>query len=187
MGLARYQAKRHFDRTPEPRGAQPRARKSGLRFVVQKHAATALHYDLRLEMEGVLRSWAVTKEPSAELGVKRLAVHTEDHPLEYASFEGDIPEPEYGAGHVDIWDRGTWVPADEPVPAYRRGRLKFTLKGRKLKGQWALVRMGNAQTRKRDLWLLMKLEDRPAATPPAAARIARKRPPRDQSASRAAR
>jgi bifunctional non-homologous end joining protein LigD len=166
MGLARYHAKRHFERTPEPQGKQPHARRSGLRFVVQKHAATALHYDLRLEMEGVLRSWAVTKEPTEELGVKRLAVHTEDHPPEYASFEGDIPEPECGAGHVEIWDRGTWIPDDEPVAAFRRGRLKFTLKGRKLKGAWALVRMGNAQTRKRDLWLLMKLADRPRAAPP---------------------
>ena len=186
MGLARYHAKRRFERTPEPRGARPRSRKSGLRFVVQKHAATALHYDFRLEMEGVLRSWAVTKEPSAELGVKRLAVHTEDHPLEYASFEGDIPEPEYGAGHVDLWDRGTWMPEDEPVPAYRRGRLRFRLKGRKLKGLWALVRMGNAQTRKRDLWLLMKLEDKPRAAPPQsrAARPARRQ---DQSFGRASR
>jgi len=166
MGLARYHAKRHFDRTPEPQGKQPDARRSGLRFVVQKHAATSLHYDFRLEMEGVLRSWAVTKEPTEELGVKRLAVHTEDHPLEYASFEGEIPEPEYGAGHVEIWDRGTWIPDDEPVAAFRRGRLKFTLKGRKLKGAWALVRMGNAQTRKRDLWLLMKLADRTRASPP---------------------
>lgn len=190
MGLARYHAKRHFDRTPEPRGevsdpvrggGRPRqARRKGLRFVVQKHAAAALHYDFRLEMEGVLRSWAVTKEPTAELGVKRLAVHTEDHPLGYASFEGDIPEPEYGAGHVDIWDRGTWIPEDEPVPAYRRGRLKFALKGKKLKGAWALVRMGNAQTRKRDLWLLMKLEDKKRAVPPA-------RGERDQSFRRAER
>ena len=185
MTLARYHAKRRFDRTPEPRGNEPRARKSGLRFVVQKHAATSLHYDFRLEMEGVLRSWAVTKEPTAELGVKRLAVRTEDHPLEYASFEGDIPEPEYGAGHVDIWDRGTWIPEDEPVPAYRRGRLKFTLRGKRLKGAWALVRMGNAQTRKRDLWLLMKLEDRPRAESPAAS-IERKRAPRAQESARRA-
>ena len=184
MGLARYHAKRHFDRTPEPRGHAPRTRKSGLRFVVQKHAATSLHYDFRLEMEGVLRSWAVTKEPTEELGVKRLAVHTEDHPLEYASFEGDIPEPEYGAGHVDIWDRGTWIPDDEPVPAFRRGRLRFTLKGRKLKGAWALVRMGNAQTRKRDLWLLMKLDDRPRAAPPARAPRKRALPKEERRAAR---
>jgi bifunctional non-homologous end joining protein LigD len=166
MGLQQYNSKRHFDRTAEPRGRIARSAPERLRFVVQKHAASTLHYDFRLEMEGVLRSWAVTKEPTEELGVKRLAVHTEDHPLEYASFEGDIPEPEYGAGHVDIWDRGTWIPDDEPVAAFRRGRLKFTLKGRKLKGAWALVRMGNAQTRKRDLWLLMKLAERPRAAPP---------------------
>ena len=183
MGLARYHAKRHFDRTPEPHGAKAgrsrAARGKALRFVVQKHAATSLHYDFRLEMEGVLRSWAVTKEPSREPGEKRLAVRTEDHPLEYASFEGDIPEPEYGAGHVDIWDRGTWIPADAPLTAYRRGRLKFELKGRKLKGSWALVRMGNAQTRKRDLWLLMKLNDQPRVAPGAA----RKRAPRNEARS----
>ena len=184
MGLARYHAKRDFDRTPEPHGRESRARKSGLRFVVQKHAATSLHYDFRLEMEGVLRSWAVTKEPSEEPGVKRLAVHTEDHPLEYASFEGDIPDPAYGGGHVDLWDRGTWIPEDDPIAAFRRGRLKFTLKGKRLKGAWALVRMGNAQTRKRDLWLLMKLEDRPrAASPTRTGRKRAARPPRAQDPS----
>ena len=117
MGLQRYQAKRHFDRTPEPRGSvEPRARRSErLRFVVQKHAASTLHYDFRLEMDGVLKSWAVTKEPAADSAVKRLAVRTEDHPLEYADFEGDIPEREYGAGHVDLWDQGSWVPDDAPL------------------------------------------------------------------------
>ena len=159
MGLQQYNAKRHFDRTPEPRGRPARSSPERLRFVIQKHKASTLHYDFRLEMEGVLRSWAVTKEPDEDPGVKRLAVRTEDHPLEYASFEGDIPKPEYGAGHVDIWDEGRWVPEEAPVPAFRRGRLKFELKGRRLKGRWALVRMGNAQTRKKDLWLLMKLRD----------------------------
>jgi bifunctional non-homologous end joining protein LigD len=110
-------------------------------------------------MEGVLKSWAVTKEPAADAAVKRLAVRTEDHPLEYADFEGDIPEREYGAGHVDLWDRGTWVPEEAAVASLRRGKLKFELKGRRLKGRWALVRMGNASTRKKDLWLLMKLAD----------------------------
>ncbi|MGZ5660598.1 MAG: DNA polymerase ligase N-terminal domain-containing protein [Usitatibacter sp.] len=159
MGLARYHAKRHFDRTPEPRGEVVRSAPGSLRFVVQKHAANALHYDFRLEIDGVLKSWAVTKEPAVDPLVKRLAVHTEDHPVEYADFEGDIPESEYGGGHMDIWDRGSWIPAEAPLAAYRRGRLKFELKGTRLKGMWALVRMGNAQTRKRDLWLLMKLED----------------------------
>lgn len=161
MGLQRYQAKRHFDRTPEPRGSvEPRARRSErLRFVVQKHAASTLHYDFRLEMDGVLKSWAVTKEPAADSAVKRLAVRTEDHPLEYADFEGDIPEREYGAGHVDLWDQGSWVPDDAPLTAMRRGKLTFELKGRRMKGRWALIRMGNASTRKKDLWLLVKLAD----------------------------
>jgi bifunctional non-homologous end joining protein LigD len=167
MSLQRYHAKRHFDRTPEPRGAVARERTKGnLCFVVQKHAAATLHYDFRLEMDGVLKSWAVPKDPSPDPEHKRLAVRTEDHPLEYARFEGDIPAPEYGAGHVDIWDEGTWIPEEAPLPAYRRGRLKFELKGRRLQGRWALVRMGNAQTRKKDLWLLMKLEDDAREAPP---------------------
>ena len=161
MGLQRYQAKRHFDRTPEPRGSVPaRARRAErLKFVVQKHAASTLHYDFRLEMDGVLKSWAVTKEPAEDGAVKRLAVRTEDHPLEYANFEGDIPEREYGAGHVDLWDQGAWVPDEPPLTAMRRGKLTFELKGRRMKGRWALIRMGNASTRKKDLWLLMKVRD----------------------------
>jgi len=160
MGLQRYQAKRHFDRTSEPQGRVHATRAAGrARFVVQKHAASTLHYDLRLEMDGVLKSWAVTKEPTDDTSVKRLAVRTEDHPLEYADFEGDIPENEYGAGHVDLWDQGTWATEEAPVAALRRGKLKFELKGRRMKGRWALVRMGNASTRKKDLWLLMKLAD----------------------------
>jgi bifunctional non-homologous end joining protein LigD len=159
MGLQRYHAKRDFDRTPEPRGRVARSPAARLRFVVQKHAASTLHYDLRLELDGVLKSWAITKEPSSDPTVKRLAVHTEDHPVEYAEFEGDIPEDEYGAGHMDIWDEGTWTPADAPLTAYRRGRLKFELKGKRLKGRWTLIRMGNASTRKKDLWLLVKLAD----------------------------
>jgi bifunctional non-homologous end joining protein LigD len=156
--LQRYQAKRHFDRTPEPSGRVERSR-DRLRFVVQKHAASTLHYDFRLEIDGVLKSWAVTKEPSADHAVKRLAVRTEDHPVEYAEFEGDIPPQEYGGGHVDLWDAGTWVPEEAPLTAFRRGKLEFELNGKRLKGRWALVRMGNAQTRKKDLWLLMKRED----------------------------
>ena len=160
MGLERYQAKRDFDRTPEPRGSVARDGSiERARFVVQKHAASRLHYDFRLEMDGVLKSWAVTKEPSTDTSVKRLAVRTEDHPVEYADFEGDIPEGEYGAGHMDVWDEGRWIPDEAPLTALRRGRLKFELRGRKLKGRWALVRMGNASTCKKDLWLLMKLAD----------------------------
>jgi bifunctional non-homologous end joining protein LigD len=160
MGLQRYQAKRHFDRTPEPRGSVARVRTAEcLRFVVQKHAASRLHYDFRLEIDGVLKSWAVTKEPSIDVAVKRLAVRTEDHPVEYADFEGDIPEREYGGGHVDLWDQGAWIPEESPLTALRRGRIKFELKGRRLKGRWTLIRMGNASTRKKDLWLLMKLDD----------------------------
>jgi len=158
--LQRYHQKRHFDRTPEPRGIVAReTRPHKLRFVVQKHAASTLHYDFRLELDGVLKSWAVPRDPSLGPSQKRLAVRTEDHPLEYAHFEGDIPEGEYGGGHMDIWDEGSWIPEEAPLAAYRRGKLKFELKGRRLKGHWALVRMGNAQTRKKDLWLLMKRED----------------------------
>jgi bifunctional non-homologous end joining protein LigD len=159
MSLERYNAKRHFERTPEPRGTVMRSRGAAkLRFVVQKHAASTLHYDFRLEMDGVLKSWAVTKEPTDDPAVKRLAVRTEDHPLDYAQFEGDIPGNEYGAGHVDRWDEGQWVPEEEPLPALRRGRLKFGLKGKRMRGRWALIRMGNAATRKKDLWLLMKVD-----------------------------
>lgn len=158
MGLQRYHLKRDFDVTPEPQGSV--ARSTGkLRFVVQKHAATSLHYDFRLEMDGVLKSWAIPKEPVADPAHKRLAIRTEDHPLEYASFEGDIPEDQHGGGHVDLWDEGTWIPEGSPITGYRRGHLKFELKGRRLKGSWALVRMGNAQTRKKDLWLLVKRHD----------------------------
>jgi bifunctional non-homologous end joining protein LigD len=157
MGLQRYREMRDFRRTPEPRGTVVRSH-GPLRFVVQKHAATGLHYDFRLEIDGVLKSWAVPKGPSEDPAEKRLAVHTEDHPVEYAGFEGKIPEGEYGAGVMHIWDEGTWIPDAPPVAAYRRGRLAFELKGRRLKGHWTLVRMGNAQTAKKDLWLLVRRE-----------------------------
>jgi len=160
VGLQRYNEKRDFSRTPEPRGNAAPSPAKALCFVVQKHSASTLHYDFRLEMEGVLKSWAIPKEPVADPSQKRLAVRTEDHPIEYASFEGVIPEGEYGGGHVDIWDAGTWIPEGAAVTAYRRGSLEFELKGKRLKGRWALVRMGNAQTRKKDLWLLVKRADK---------------------------
>jgi bifunctional non-homologous end joining protein LigD len=165
MSLERYRAKRNFERTPEPRGAVARPG-TRLRFVVQKHAASNLHYDFRLEMEGVLRSWAIPKEPGTDPAQKRLAVQTEDHPVEYADFKGDIPKGEYGGGHMEIWDHGTWIPEMDPVAAYRRGSLGFELKGKRLKGRWTLTRIGNAQTRKKDLWLLIKRSDEARERPP---------------------
>ena len=134
--LATYNDKRDFTQTAEPRGRK--ARKAGRSFVIQKHAATRLHYDLRLEMDGVLKSWAVTKGPSLVAGEKRLAVHVEDHPLDYGTFEGTIPKGNYGAGAVIVWDRGTWTPVDGD---YAKGKLEFELKGEKLSGRWHLVRM----------------------------------------------
>ena len=131
---------------------------SKLRFVVQKHHASTLHYDFRLEMDGVLKSWAIPREPDRDPAQKRLAVPTKDHPLGSARFEGD--DPENDSGPVELWDAGTWKPEEAPLPAYRRGQLKFALQGRRLKGRWALVRMGNAQTRKKDLWMLMKISQR---------------------------
>lgn len=167
MGLQRYRQKRDFGRTPEPRGeAVPRsavrARSSDLpRFVIQKHRASSLHFDLRLEIDGVLKSWAIPRDPSDDTVPKHLALQTEDHPVEYAGFEGDIPG-EYGAVPMDIWDRGTWVPEGSALASLRRGTLKFELKGKRMKGRWALVRMGNATTRKKDLWLLVKRAERNA-------------------------
>ena len=152
MGLQRDQAGRRFDRTPQPSGQVARARSAApMRFVVQKHAAATLHYDLRLEMDGVLKSWAVTKEPSGDASIKRLAVRTGDQPLELADFDGDMAEPP--------WDQGTWLPEEAPLTSLRRGKLTFELKGRRMKGRWTLMRMGNASTRKKDLWLLTKLAD----------------------------
>jgi bifunctional non-homologous end joining protein LigD len=158
--LAEYNRKRHFGVTPEPRGTA-RAREGGrpLQFVVQKHRATALHYDFRLEHRGVMLSWAVPKGPAPDPGVKRLAMETEPHPLDYNEFEGVIPEGEYGGGTVMIWDRGTWEPEVPDVgAALAKGELKFRLHGRKLAGSWVLVRTRNRQ------WLLIKHRDRFAST-----------------------
>src|SRR4029450_3910011 len=137
--LAEYRAKRDFTKTSEPKGKETRRRAS--LFVVQKHDASRLHYDFRLELDGVLKSWAVAKGPSLVPGEKRLAIHVEDHPLSYGEFEGTIPEGEYGGGTVMLWDRGSWQPEGDPRKSYAKGRLTFRLDGEKLKGIWHLVRM----------------------------------------------
>jgi bifunctional non-homologous end joining protein LigD len=158
MGLQEYKRKRNFSVTSEPAGQVQAA--PGSSFVIQKHAATRLHYDFRLEMEGVLRSWAVPKGPSLDPGEKRLAVHVEDHPLEYGDFEGIIPKGQYGGGTVLLWDRGTWIPEGDPVKAYRKGHLKFRLQGEKLHGGWHLVRLhGERAGEDKENWLLFKDND----------------------------
>lgn len=166
MALETYRRKRDFGATDEPAGTDRRGQ--GDAFVVQKHAARRLHYDLRLEIGGVLASWAVTKGPSLVPGEKRLAVHVEDHPLDYADFEGAIPKGQYGGGEVIVWDRGRWEPEGDPARGLRKGRLDFTLEGAKLKGRWHLVRMGGKPGEKRENWLLIKGSDaaaRDAADP----------------------
>src|SRR6187549_3826097 len=161
MALEEYKRKRNFRSTPEPEGKVKKVK--GQSFVIQKHAATRLHYDFRLEMEGVLRSWAVPKGPSLDPGEKRLAVHVEDHPLDYGGFEGVIPKGQYGGGTVLLWDRGAWVPEGDPVAAYKKGHLKFRLEGEKLHGGWNLVRMGGRrQEDGPDNWLLIKEKDETA-------------------------
>lgn len=158
-GLAEYKRKRDFTRTPEP---APRPARSATRrsFVIQKHRATALHYDFRLEIGDAMPSWAVPKGPSFDPSQKRLAMQVEDHPLEYAGFEGVIPEGEYGGGTVMIWDEGTYEMLDDvdPAAALKKGELRFTLEGRKLKGRWTLVRTGPQK------WLLIKGRDTYADT-----------------------
>src|SRR6188472_4421297 len=138
--LSTYRKKRDFRVTAEPKGevAAPGKR---LSFVIQKHAASRLHYDFRLELDGTLKSWAVPKGPSLDPTVRRMAVHVEDHPLSYASFEGTIPKGQYGAGTVIVWDRGDWAPVGDPNAGYRQGKLKFDLHGEKLRGRWNLVRI----------------------------------------------
>jgi bifunctional non-homologous end joining protein LigD len=167
MGLKAYQDKRRFSKTPEPRGeAAPESQTGGRLFVVQKHQARRLHYDFRLELNGVLLSWAVPKGPSLNPREKRLAVQVEDHPVEYADFEGVIPEGQYGAGTVLLWDAGYWIEDGDAVEGLRRGELKFRLEGRKLKGGWALVRMtGRGWRNGKDKWLLIKRKDESADLP----------------------
>jgi bifunctional non-homologous end joining protein LigD len=161
MGLQQYWKKRNFKETPEPRG-KPKAASERLQFVIQKHAASRLHYDFRLELDGTLKSWAVPKGPSLDPGQRRLAVHVEDHPLDYADFEGIIPAKQYGGGTVMVWDRGYWSPIGDPRAAYRRGRLKFHLMGEKLRGVWNLVRMGPRSGEDKENWLLIKEQDQEA-------------------------
>jgi bifunctional non-homologous end joining protein LigD len=163
MALTEYRRKRDFKVTPEPTGGSHAKEKSGLRvFVVQKHRATSLHYDFRLEWNGTLLSWAVPKGPSPDPSIKRLAMQVEDHPLEYASFEGVIHEGEYGGGTVMVWDEGTWAPEVPDVnEALKKGDLKFTLHGKKLKGSWVLVRTrGFGSKPSKTSWLLIKHRDK---------------------------
>ena len=156
--LAEYKAKRDFGKTPEP--GPKRGKAKGNSFVIQKHAARRTHFDFRLEHDGVLKSWAVTRGPSLDSHEKRLAVRTEDHPLEYGGFEGVIPKGEYGGGPVMIWDRGTWEPIGDPDEGLAKGDLKFRLHGDRLKGDFVLVRMKKDRTGgKRENWLLIKKRD----------------------------
>ena len=157
MALEEYSRKRDFKNTPEPPPGRIKTRKEGLSYLVQKHDATRLHYDFRLELDGVLLSWAVTKGPSLNPADKRLAVRTEDHPLSYGTFEGTIPQGEYGGGTVMMWDEGTWEPKSDPHAGLERGHLSFVLHGERLKGGWGLIRMRGDG--KRENWLLVKEND----------------------------
>ena len=155
--LVAYKEKRNFAKTSEPKGKLQTG--GGDRFCVQKHDATRLHYDLRLELDGVLKSWAVTRGPSLVPGEKRLSVHTEDHPMEYLTFEGVIPKGEYGGGTMIVWDQGRWRPDGDPRKGYAKGHLDFTLEGQRLKGRWHLVRMRPRPREKKEQWLLIKGDD----------------------------
>ena len=157
--LETYDAKRDFKLTAEPAG-KVESSESGNIFMVQKHDATRLHWDLRLEVDGVLKSWAVTKGPSPDPDIKRLAVRTEDHPLAYATFEGTIPKAEYGGGTVMLWDRGHWAPIKgKKASDLEDGHLHFTLDGERMKGEWLLIRLKPRGNEKRENWLLRKLQD----------------------------
>ena len=163
--LGEYRNKRDFSRTAEPEGGAPAPARGALSFVMQKHAARSLHFDLRLELDGVMKSWAVPKGPSLDPSVKRMAIQVEDHPIEYNSFEGTIPEGEYGGGTVMLWDVGSdgyWQDAPEPVErlreGYARGDFKFELTGTRLTGTWVLVRT-KPRGRGKPAWLLIKHRD----------------------------
>lgn len=161
--LAEYTRKRNFKKTAEPRGKVGGRSRRGLRFVIQKHAASHLHYDLRLELDGVMKSWAVPKGPSYDPKVRRLAMEVEDHPIEYNKFEGTIPEGEYGGGTVMLWDRGTYEPEtgggeDAVRGGYERGDLKIVMHGERMLGGWVLVRM-RRDPAGRPQWLLIKHRD----------------------------
>ena len=162
MALEQYRAKRNFTATPEPKPKVAKTSERGHSFVIQKHAARRLHYDFRLELDGVLKSWAVTRGPSLDPGEKRLAVAVEDHPLDYGSFEGTIPKGEYGGGTVMVWDRGSWAPIGDPHKGLAKGHLEFSLDGQKLHGRWHLVRMPRRPRETHDNWLLIKAEDESA-------------------------
>ena len=153
--LSEYWSKRDFHRTPEPSGQRSARTAQALQYCIQRHAARRLHYDFRLEWDGVLKSWAIPKGPSLDPAARRLAVQTEDHPLEYGAFEGTIPTGEYGAGDVLLWDRGTWQPRGDAAEGLARGKLHFILHGEKLRGEWLLLRMGRGA----DEWLLRKIDD----------------------------
>ena len=167
MSLEKYRKKRNFEISPEPSGRiRPTAKaKEPLLYVIQKHRASQLHYDFRLELNGVLLSWAIPKGPSLDPSVKRLAMQVEDHPREYGSFEGVIPEGEYGGGTVMLWDTGTWTPeTEDPESSLKRGDFKFALHGKKLHGSWALVRTKGYGSRADKSWLLIKHRDKFAST-----------------------
>ncbi len=177
MALETYNRKRDFTRTSEPKGrtSRKKAASIGNSFVIQKHDARRLHYDFRLELDGVLKSWAVTKGPSLVTGEKRLAVQTEDHPLDYGDFEGTIPKGEYGGGTVIVWDKGSWTPIGDPHKGLTKGHLEFELNGKKLDGRWHLIRMAGKPREKRENWLLIKGDD-DAARPEGAPDILEERP-----------
>ncbi len=158
MSLKEYKRKRNFKNTPEPVGGTKKSPR-GRQYVMQKHVASRLHYDFRLEHAGTLKSWAIPKGPSLDPSVKALAVQVEDHPLEYAKFEGVIPEGEYGGGTVMVWDHGTWEPEADASKGFKSGKLKFQLNGKKLHGSWALVRMGGRAGEGGKNWLLIKHRD----------------------------
>jgi bifunctional non-homologous end joining protein LigD len=160
MALDEYRRKRDFKKTPEPPPERVTGRTRELSYLVQKHDATRLHYDFRLELDGVLLSWAVTKGPSIDPTDKRLAVRTEDHPLSYGTFEGTIPKGQYGGGTVMLWDQGIWEPKDDPRAGLKKGHLSFVLRGERLKGGWDLIRMRGDG--KRENWLLVKKKDKDA-------------------------